>query len=157
MKKKLGVIALAAGLGKRMKSGKAKVLHEINGKPMILHVLETASEISGDDIVLVVGHQADEVKKRVSGLFNPIYALQTEQLGTGHALLTALPFVPAHIERLVILYGDVPFLSAGTIRNLRSAQYIPVFMSLIFFSSLVASASSTIFSTMPFLLSAILP
>ncbi|VEN73572.1 conserved hypothetical protein [Candidatus Desulfarcum epimagneticum] len=114
----LGVIILAAGMGKRMRSSKAKVLHEIDGKPMILHVLETASRIAGDDIVVVVGHQADEVKKKILQSYSPLYALQKEQLGTGHAVLCALPVLPAHIQRTLILYGDVPLLTAETIQNL---------------------------------------
>ena len=113
----LGVIVLAAGLGKRMKSEKAKVLHKIDGQPMILRVLKTAAKVAGDDIIVVVGHQANEVKKTLSQAHNPIYAFQKEQLGTGHAVLTALSLVPAHIEKLLILYGDVPLLAAKTVKK----------------------------------------
>lgn len=120
METTLGVIILAAGLGKRMKSEKAKVLHEIDGKPMILHVIETASEIVGDDIIVVIGHQANEVKKTVSQSCSPIYVVQKEQLGTGHAVLTALPFIPDHVEKIVILYGDVPLLSVASLKELLS-------------------------------------
>ena len=114
------MIALAAGLGKRMKSEKAKVLHEIAGKPMILHVMETAAEIAGDDVIIVIGHQANKVKQTVSPLYNPIYVVQEEQLGTGHAVLTALPFIPDHVERIIILYGDVPLLTVAVIKKLIS-------------------------------------
>ncbi len=121
MSSNIGVIILAAGLGKRMKSGKAKVLHEIYGKPMILRVLKTAAKIAGDDIMIVIGHQANEVRKTVFPLYNKIiYAFQKEQLGTGHAVLTALSLVPPHVEKLIILYGDVPLLTAETIEKLIS-------------------------------------
>jgi len=108
-------IILAAGLGTRMKSNRAKVLHEISGRPMILYVTAMAQQIVGDNIVVVVGHQADRVKEVVERETPAYFALQQEQLGTGHAVQSALPVVPGSVERIVILYGDVPLLRSKTI------------------------------------------
>ena len=66
MKNNIAVIILAAGMGTRMKSTKAKVLHKILGKPMILYVVETAKKVAGNDVILVIGNQADKVKRIVS-------------------------------------------------------------------------------------------
>jgi len=115
---KLAAIILAAGLGTRMKSDRAKVLHEINGKPMVMYVLETAKKIVGNDIVLVVGKQAEKVKKLVSDVYEVLFALQENQLGTGHAVKCALPLIPEDAEQVLILCGDVPLLSSGTVAKL---------------------------------------
>lgn len=114
----IAVIILAAGLGTRMKSQKAKVLHQVLGQPMILYVVDTAVQVAGKDIILVVGHQVEQVRKVVSEHALAEYAYQERQLGTGHAVLCALPQVPAHSEHIVILCGDVPMITADTIRNL---------------------------------------
>lgn len=118
MDNKLVAVILAAGLGKRMKSDKAKVLHEINGKPMILYILETAKKIAGDNIVVVVGNQAKKVGEVVSKEYNVIFALQKEQLGTGHAVKSALSFLPEYSTQVLILCGDVSLLSFGTVKKL---------------------------------------
>ena len=65
MEKKIAVVILAAGLGTRMKSGNAKVLHEIQNRPMILYVVETARKVAGDDVVVVIGNQAEKVRKTI--------------------------------------------------------------------------------------------
>ncbi len=116
MKDKTTVIILAAGLGTRMKSGKAKVLHEILGKPMISYVAEVATKIAGENVVVVVGHQADLVRAEVDRSFNVKYAYQKQQLGTGHAVQCALPLVPDKTENVVILCGDVPLLKTSTLK-----------------------------------------
>ncbi len=87
------VIILAAGQGTRMKSPKAKVLHEILGKPMVMYVVETAQKIAGENVVLVIGSQAEKVRSVVSENTDIIFAVQEEQLGTGHAVLSALPYL----------------------------------------------------------------
>jgi len=115
---KLAAIILAAGLGTRMKSDRAKVLHEINGKPMVIYVIETASKIVGKDIVLVVGKQAEKVKELVSAVYEVLFALQEDQLGTGHAVKCALPLIPEYAEQVLILCGDVPLLSSDTVTKL---------------------------------------
>ncbi|MBW2367059.1 MAG: NTP transferase domain-containing protein [Deltaproteobacteria bacterium] len=109
------VVILAAGLGTRMKSEKAKVLHEIMGRPMILYVAGAAKAVAGTQVVLVVGHQAQQVKATVSEEFDAAYALQEQQLGTGHAVLCAMDHVPEAAEHVIILCGDVPLLQPRTI------------------------------------------
>lgn len=114
----IGVIILAAGLGTRMKSDKAKVLHEVNGRPMIEYVVQAAASIAGENIVVVVGHQAEKVKGVINRVSSVGYALQKEQLGTGHAVQCALPQVAASVTDIVILCGDVPLIRADTISYL---------------------------------------
>ncbi|MDA3834700.1 MAG: NTP transferase domain-containing protein [Spirochaetales bacterium] len=118
LERNVAVIILAAGLGTRMKSGKAKVLHKILGKPMVIYVVETAKRVAGNNVILVVGNQADKMREIVSENNELIYAIQKDQLGTGHAVLCALPYIPEHIEEVVILCGDVPLLSSDTIVRL---------------------------------------
>lgn len=118
VEKKCAVIILAAGLGTRMKSDKAKVLHEIMGVPMVLYVVETAKKAIGGSVILVVGHQAEQVREVVSAKMQVSYALQEKQLGTGHAALCALPFLPDETEQVVILCGDVPLLTPETVCRL---------------------------------------
>jgi UDP-N-acetylglucosamine diphosphorylase/glucosamine-1-phosphate N-acetyltransferase len=114
----IAVVILAAGLGTRMKSNKAKVLHEVCGKPMINYVAETARKVAGDDVVLVVGNQADKVRRTVSKLGTFNFAHQKEQLGTGHAVRCALPQIPHHCSEVVILCGDVPLIKPDTVNAL---------------------------------------
>jgi len=115
-----GILILAAGLGKRMHSDKAKVLHEVGGRPMVTIVTETATRIAKRRVVVVVGYQADEVRQTVSeSVAAPVrFALQVQQLGTGHAVSCALPLIDEAVEDVVILYGDVPLLRPQTIRSL---------------------------------------
>ena len=113
-RKKVSAISLAAGLGTRMKSEKAKVLHELNGRPMILYVVETAKKIVGDQVVVVIGYQAENVRKVVSEHAQVSYSVQDRQLGTGHAVWCALPFLPDDTEEVMILCGDVPILTSDT-------------------------------------------
>lgn len=113
----VAVVILAAGLGKRMKSDKAKVLHSILGRPMILYVVDTALAVAGENVILVVGHQADEVQATVAKQTDVKYAFQPEQLGTGHAVMCALPAVPEGIRHVVILCGDVPLLGRHTLQR----------------------------------------
>jgi UDP-N-acetylglucosamine diphosphorylase/glucosamine-1-phosphate N-acetyltransferase len=117
---KCAVIILAAGLGTRMKSDKAKVLHEIMGRPMVLYVVETAKKMVGGGVILVVGHQAAKVREVVSENHQVSYALQEKQLGTGHAALCALPFIPNESDDVIILCGDVPLMTPETIHQLYS-------------------------------------
>ncbi|MFZ1986428.1 MAG: NTP transferase domain-containing protein [Desulfatitalea sp.] len=114
----LGVVILAAGLGTRMKSDKAKVLHKICGRPMIDYVVRTAIEVAGSNIVVVVGHQAEQVKQAVGRVGKALFANQEKQLGTGHAVLCALPFIPAAVDQVVVLCGDVPLIRTTTIAAL---------------------------------------
>ena len=118
MRKDVAVIILAAGMGTRMKSDKAKVLHEIQGQPMILFVVKAAQKVAGDDIIVVIGHQASKVQAVVSGTANLLFAYQEQQLGTAHAVQCALPQIPEHCEHVVILCGDVPLIQPETITEL---------------------------------------
>jgi UDP-N-acetylglucosamine pyrophosphorylase len=115
---KIAFVVLAAGLGTRMKSNKAKVLHELNGKPMILYIIETLKKIEGKKIIVVVGYQAENVMSIVSEQHEVCFAKQDKQLGTGHAVLKAVPFIEEYIENIVILCGDVPLVKVETLKRL---------------------------------------
>jgi UDP-N-acetylglucosamine diphosphorylase/glucosamine-1-phosphate N-acetyltransferase len=115
---KVAVIILAAGLGTRMKSDMAKVLHAILGRAMVLYVVETAKKIAEKNIVVVIGYQAQKVRKIILDSYQTHFALQEQQLGTGHAVLCALPQIPHDVEHVIILCGDTPLLSHGTLQTL---------------------------------------
>jgi len=115
----LEVIVLAAGRGTRMKSELPKVLHPIGGKPMVACVLDTARQLGAERIHVVVGHGSSQVCDAVAAPDVEIY-VQSEQLGTGHAALQAAP--SCHPDSTVlILFGDVPLLSAGVLADVVSA------------------------------------
>ncbi len=115
------VVILAAGLGTRMKSKRAKVLHRAGGLTLVEHVVGAALGVTSPDrIVVVVGHQADKVKSVLEPL-GVRFAVQTEQKGTGHALLMCRDFVP-HDGFLLVGYGDTPLISASTFSKLAEAQ-----------------------------------
>jgi UDP-N-acetylglucosamine diphosphorylase/glucosamine-1-phosphate N-acetyltransferase len=118
MIKNVAVIILAAGLGTRMKSNKAKVLHEIHSRPMILYVVETARKVAGDDVIVVIGNQAEKVRAIVSETTQTLFAYQEQQLGTAHAVMCAVPHIPAHCDEVVVLCGDVPLIQPETITDL---------------------------------------
>ncbi len=118
LKKNTAAIILAAGLGTRMKSDRAKVLHCLQGRPMILYVVESAAKIVGDNIVIVTGHQAEIVRDTVSEYYSASYANQDQQLGTGHAVQCALSAISPHIQEVIILCGDVPLISIETLKQL---------------------------------------
>lgn len=118
MKDTIAVIILAAGKGTRMKSDKAKVLHELNGKPMIRFVVETARQVAEDRVIVVVGHQADQVERAVRETAQTRFCVQREQKGTGHAVICAMPEIPEGVKSVVILCGDVPLIRPETIRAL---------------------------------------
>lgn len=111
------VVILAAGQGKRMHSSLPKVLHRLGGKPLLVHVTETAHSLFPDTQPLVVyGHQGSLVREALSEL--PVkWVEQKEQLGTGHALMQALPHI-AETDQVLVLYGDVPLTSAATLQRL---------------------------------------
>lgn len=114
----IAFIILAAGIGKRMKSNKAKVLHEILGKPMIYYVLDTVCGISEKNIFVVVGHQSESVKTTIDQKFMVNYVTQVKQLGTGHAVSCAMPMIDRQIKNVVILCGDTPLISHSSIESL---------------------------------------
>lgn len=112
----LHVVILAAGQGSRMKSSLPKVLHKVAGKPMLHHVIDTARALGAAGIHGVIGHGADQVKGQTPAE-DIQWAMQTEQLGTGHAVAQALPNLPDE-ARVLILYGDVPLTRAETLQHL---------------------------------------
>jgi bifunctional UDP-N-acetylglucosamine pyrophosphorylase / glucosamine-1-phosphate N-acetyltransferase len=101
-----------------MKSGRPKVLHAVGGLPLIEHVLRTADSIVPASIVIVVGHQAEDVQQALAGRSNVQFATQEPQLGTGHALLQAEGPLTGAVGTVVLLSGDVPLLTPGTLRTL---------------------------------------
>jgi UDP-N-acetylglucosamine diphosphorylase/glucosamine-1-phosphate N-acetyltransferase len=118
MDRSLAVVILAAGLGKRMKSNRAKVLHEVLGKPMVVYVVEAAIPVARKAVVVVVGNQAEEVRRVVACRAEVIFALQDQQLGTGHAVKCALPHLPSMCEDVMVLCGDVPLITTATLKAL---------------------------------------
>ena len=112
----MNIVILAAGQGKRMNSALPKVLHPIAGKPMLAHVLDTARSLKPASLCVVYGHGGEQVK---TALASPdvTWVKQEPQLGTGHAVLLALPHLDLSVPTLV-LYGDVPLIQANTLRTL---------------------------------------
>jgi bifunctional UDP-N-acetylglucosamine pyrophosphorylase/glucosamine-1-phosphate N-acetyltransferase len=113
---KLGVLILAAGEGTRMRSKLPKVLHELAGKPLLSHVIDTARDFSPDEITVVYGHGGDRVRELLDA-DDLDWCEQTQRLGTGHAVMQALPYLQ-RVERVVILYGDVPLITDQTLRSM---------------------------------------
>ena len=115
-------VILAAGLGTRMKSRRAKVLHRAGGKALVEHVVDTALELTSPErIFVVVGHQAEEVRTTV-GRPGIGFIRQHEQKGTGHAVMIGRERL-AHLDGcLVVLYGDCPLVRAATLGRLIDAQ-----------------------------------
>jgi len=118
----ISIMILAAGLGTRMKSKRAKVLHEAGGAPLIEHVAGAALALAPPDrIFVVIGRQAEQVQAVLAGR-GVQFVLQSEQLGTGHALKVSRERVEPLGGDVVVLYGDCPLLSPGTLRELIQAQ-----------------------------------
>lgn len=116
MTSKLHIVILAAGIGKRMKSALPKVLHELAGKPMLSHVLTCAQKLSPYRVCVVIGHGGEQVQEQMLGE-QVIWVKQEPQLGTGHALMQALPHLDEEGSTLV-LYGDVPLVNSDTLHAL---------------------------------------
>ncbi|MGB9590890.1 MAG: NTP transferase domain-containing protein, partial [Candidatus Kryptoniota bacterium] len=107
-------IILAAGKGKRMKNPDLpKVMYQVNGKPMIDHVVELAITLGSQDIIAVVGFKKEIVIDHITATFgNRVkFAIQLEQLGTGHAVMQAKPLIEDHNKDVLVLSGDVPLLT----------------------------------------------
>lgn len=122
---KLEIIVLAAGLGTRMKSGKAKVLHQLGGRPLIAHVCLTAAALSPEKIHVVVGHQADSVEAAARTVLaddQVAFVLQEQQRGTGDAVKAAQDTFQNSDSTVLILSGDVPLIRAETLRLLLNSH-----------------------------------
>ena len=112
----LSVIILAAGQGTRMRSELPKVLQPLAGRPLLAHVLDCARELGAADVCVVYGHGGEQVRAAFPSA-GIRWALQAQQLGTGHAMLQAMPGTP-ETSRVLVLFGDVPLLTAGTLRSM---------------------------------------
>jgi bifunctional UDP-N-acetylglucosamine pyrophosphorylase / glucosamine-1-phosphate N-acetyltransferase len=119
----VAAIVLAAGKGTRFRSETAKVLHRAAGRSLLSHVLEAVRPLELGQILVVVGHQADEVAAEVkaSGLARSSTVLQADQRGTGHAVQTAMPALDPGIRRVLVLPGDTPLLTAELLAVLLDA------------------------------------
>lgn len=112
----LSIIILAAGKGTRMNSSKPKVIHQLAGKAMLQHVVDVCQILQPDQILVVIGHESEQVKAALDGQ-NLIWVEQTEQLGTGHAVMQCSESVKPGND-ILVLYGDVPLISLNTLRSL---------------------------------------
>jgi len=115
--KPLAVLVLAAGQGTRMKSGLAKVLHPLGGRPMLHHVLAAAEALQPERLVTVVGRDADAVREAFAGRSQ--FVLQEQRRGTGHAVLQTESALEGFSGDVLVLYGDTPLLTAETLRRLQ--------------------------------------
>src|SRR3984885_11418425 len=115
----MNIVILAAGTGKRMRSALPKVLHPLAGRPLLSHVLDVARALKPTRLVVVIGHGAEQVQKAV-GAPDVQFAVQDQQLGTGHAVQQALPLLDPSVPTL-ILYGDVPLTRVSTLQRLADA------------------------------------
>ena len=111
----IDAIILAAGQGTRMKSNKAKVLHQLGGKSLLQHVVDAINPLSAS-INIVIGYDAELVKNSISN-HSINWLVQKKQLGTGHAVQQAKTNINDQ-STCIILYGDVPFISSNTIKSL---------------------------------------
>ena len=112
----LKVIILAAGKGKRMASDIPKVLHPLGGVPLLTHVVKTAQKLSADSIYVIHGNGGSKVQEKLNDL--PVnWIHQHQQLGTGHAVMQALPYCDDN-DQVLVLYGDVPLISKETLERL---------------------------------------
>ncbi|SNY05746.1 bifunctional UDP-N-acetylglucosamine diphosphorylase/glucosamine-1-phosphate N-acetyltransferase GlmU [Paractinoplanes atraurantiacus] len=117
------VVVLAAGEGKRMKSATPKVLHPMLGRTLVGHVLAAAEPAGAEQVIVVVGHKADQVKAHLTEIApSAVPVLQAEQNGTGHAVRIALEAVPEAAGTVVVLNGDVPLLRPETVNDLIAAH-----------------------------------
>lgn len=112
----IDIVILAAGQGSRMKSSIPKVLHTLGGKPMLQHVIDSASVLDDSHIHVVVGHGGESVKSSLANKAVSI-VLQPEQKGTGHAVAQAMPFL-SQGSTVLVLYGDVPLIKSSTLEQL---------------------------------------
>ena len=117
--KSLNIIILAAGKGTRMHSDKPKVLHDLAGRSLLQHVLDTAAQLEPQKVCVVYGHGGEMVPQAMAQ-YNAVFVLQEPQLGTGHAVQQALPYLQNGSQTLV-LYGDVPLIQHSTLHQMQQA------------------------------------
>ncbi len=129
---KLNVVILAAGAGKRMQSSIPKVLHTLAGYPLLTHVINTARLLMPHRICIVIGHGGEAVRQSITDN-DLIWVMQDHQLGTGHALMQTQPYLDKEGATL-ILYGDVPLVSKGTLQKLiisAQAEYCALLTAIV--------------------------
>lgn len=114
----MNIVILAAGMGKRMHSSLPKVLHLLAGKSMLEHVIATARALMPEKLVIVYGHGGEQVLRQITGP-DLIFVKQEPQMGTGHAVMQAVPELDESVPTL-ILYGDVPLIGIESLRRLVS-------------------------------------
>jgi len=112
----VGAIVLAAGRGVRMQSELPKVCHELNGQPLIQHVLNSVFAAGIKNVYVVIGHKADLVREQCKD-FSVTFVEQTERLGTGHAVKQVEPFLKDGSQTLIVLNGDTPLITSDTIKK----------------------------------------
>ena len=113
----MNIVILAAGMGKRMNSRLPKVLQPLAGKPMLRHVIDKARQLNPSRLIVVIGHGANAVREAFGDATDITFVLQEKQLGTGHALMQALPLCDLASPTLVLL-GDVPLIEVSSLRRL---------------------------------------
>ncbi|KEO51531.1 bifunctional UDP-N-acetylglucosamine diphosphorylase/glucosamine-1-phosphate N-acetyltransferase GlmU [Thioclava pacifica] len=119
----IALITLAAGQGTRMNSDLPKVLHQVGRAPLVAHALAAGRALEPETVIVVAGHGADQVKKAVSKIDPEAQiVLQEEQLGTGHAVAQALPLLDGFDGRVIVLYGDTPFIRPETLERLAESD-----------------------------------
>ncbi len=119
----IALIILAAGKGTRMKSDLPKVLHPIAAAPMLIHAMRAGRALEPDRCVVVAGHGADAVARAAQDYDDSAeIVLQSEQLGTAHAVAQAAPVLAGHMGDAIVLYGDTPFLSVETLTRMAEAR-----------------------------------
>ena len=109
-------LILAAGKGTRMKSDQSKVLHKVNGVPMIRRVVNVLENIGNEKNIFILGHKKEDV---LAEMGNVVYVTQEEQLGTGHAILIAKDKIKEYGEDVLITCGDTPLLKEETLKKLK--------------------------------------
>jgi bifunctional UDP-N-acetylglucosamine pyrophosphorylase/glucosamine-1-phosphate N-acetyltransferase len=117
---KIASVILAAGQGTRMVSNLPKVLHPLNGKEIVLYAIEAARGAGSEKPVLVIGNGADEVQRLVGDQAR--FAVQNEQLGTAHAVMSAEDLVKGNADLVLVTYGDMPLLTSVSISELVAAE-----------------------------------
>jgi bifunctional UDP-N-acetylglucosamine pyrophosphorylase / glucosamine-1-phosphate N-acetyltransferase len=120
--KATAAIILAAGKGTRMKSGLLKVMHSLGGYPMISWPVRAALAVGSASTVIVIGYQGDKVREYFAGARDISFAMQAEQLGTGHAVACAAPYLMGSADQVLVLCGDVPLIRSATLQAMLSSH-----------------------------------
>ena len=119
----VALVILAAGKGTRMNSDRPKVLHEVAGAPLLVHAIKSGAALTPEKTVIVAGHGADAVTTAAQDWDPEVHVvLQTEQLGTGHAVLQARQALDGFEGDVIVLYGDTPFIRPETLEQMQSAR-----------------------------------